>query len=88
MLPESHHDNRALYAQTHPGASFLFAAPSSSVDVMKSFFLTALLEFAILQLMQAQFALRGGVAQLVEQRPFKPVVAGSNPSAPTTSTRF
>ena len=26
----------------------------------------------------------GGVAQSVEQRPFKPVVAGSSPAAPTT----
>ena len=31
-------------------------------------------------------ACRGGVAQLVEQRPFKPVVAGSSPAAPTIPT--
>ena len=28
-------------------------------------------------------ALVGGIAQLVEHRPFKPLVLGSNPSAPT-----
>gem|GEM_PF-6851303 len=32
--------------------------------------------------------LHGRIAQLVEQRPFKPMVGGSNPSAPTRKNRY
>ena len=31
-----------------------------------------------------RFKVWGGIAQLVEHRPFKPLVAGSIPAAPTT----